>query len=135
MASEYRDLETGMHIKRISHYSALLGKLSVWTRSRRDYFCTPLHYMILVNQEFPWCYFAQTWKLDDKEFKLEEHTTIGGLMLQDGERYPIIKSWTDYRKQHHKKYNGSGYPLGLSGEYVCLCTNCLDSWCVWRSLI
>jgi putative two-component system response regulator len=49
---------------------------------------------------------------------MKEHTTIGGLMLQDGERYPIIKAGQIIAQQHHEKYNGSGYPLGLSGEDI-----------------
>lgn len=39
-------------------------------------------------------------------------------MLQDGERYPIIKAGQIIAQQHHEKYNGSGYPLGLSGEDI-----------------
>ena len=53
-----------------------------------------------------------------KSLSLKEHTTIGGLMLQDGERYPHHKSWTDYRNSIMKNIYGSGYPLGLSGEDI-----------------
>ena len=119
MASEYRDLETGMHIKRISHYSALLGKLSGMDeeQERLLLYSSPLHDIGKIG--IPDAILLKHGKLDDKEFKLmKEHTTIGGLMLQDGERYPIIKAGQIIAQQHHEKYNGSGYPLGLSGEDI-----------------
>ena len=119
MASEYRDLETGMHIKRISHYSALLGKLSGMDeeQERLLLYSSPLHDIGKIG--IPDAILLKRGKLDDKEFKLmKEHTTIGGLMLQDGERYPIIKAGQIIAQQHHEKYNGSGYPLGLSGEDI-----------------
>lgn len=119
MACEYRDLETGMHIKRISHYSALLGKLSGMDeeQERLLLYSSPLHDIGKIG--IPDAILLKRGKLDDKEFKLmKEHTTIGGLMLQDGERYPIIKAGQIIAQQHHEKYNGSGYPLGLSGEDI-----------------
>ena len=119
MASEYRDLETGMHIKRISHYSALLGKLSGMDeeQERLLLYSSTLHDIGKIG--IPDAILLKRGKLDDKEFKLmKEHTTIGGLMLQDGERYPIIKAGQIIAQQHHEKYNGSGYPLGLSGEDI-----------------
>lgn len=119
MASEYRDLETGMHIKRISHYSALLGKLFGLSKEEEKLllYSSPLHDIGKIG--IPDAILLKHGKLDDREFKLmQEHTTIGGLMLKDGEKYPIINTGQIIALQHHEKYNGSGYPQGLKGDEI-----------------
>jgi len=119
MASEYRDLETGMHIKRISRYSALLGKLFGLSKEEEQLllYSSPLHDIGKIG--IPDAILLKHGKLDDKEFRLmKEHTSIGGLMLKDGERFPIIKAGQIIAMQHHEKYNGSGYPQGLKGEEI-----------------
>ena len=118
-ASEYRDLETGMHIKRMSHYSALLGRL--WGMDEEEeqllLYASPLHDIGKIG--IPDVILLKPGKLDEGEFKLmKEHTTIGGLMLEDGEKYPIIKAGQIIATQHHEKYDGTGYPKGLKGEDI-----------------
>lgn len=119
MASEYRDLETGMHIKRISHYSALLGKLFGLSEEEEQLllYSSPLHDIGKIG--IPDAILLKNGKLDDIEFRLmKEHSTIGGLMLKDAERFPIIKAGQVIALQHHEKYDGSGYPQGLKGEKI-----------------
>ncbi len=118
-ASEYRDLETGMHIKRMSHYSALLGRL--WGMSPQEeqllLYSSPLHDIGKIG--IPDAILLKPGKLNDEEFELmKEHTSIGSSMLKDGERYPIIKNGQIIAEQHHEKYDGTGYPQGLKGEAI-----------------
>ena len=119
MASEYRDLETGMHIKRISHYSALLGKLFGMSEEEEKLllYASPLHDIGKIG--IPDAILLKHGKLNEREFKLmKEHASIGGLMLQDGNKFPIIRTGQIIALQHHEKYDGSGYPNGLSGEEI-----------------
>jgi len=119
MASEYRDLETGMHIKRMSAYSALLGKLSGMDAQAEQLllYASPLHDIGKIG--IPDAILLKPGKLDDKEFRLmQEHTTIGGLMLANGQKYPIIALGQIIATQHHEKYDGSGYPNGITGEQI-----------------
>ncbi len=118
-ASEYRDLETGMHIKRMSHYSALLGRL--WGMSPEEeqllLYSSPLHDIGKIG--IPDAILLKPGKLNDDEFLLmQEHTTIGASMLEGGESYPIIKYGQIIAEQHHEKYDGSGYPKGLKAEAI-----------------
>lgn len=118
-ASEYRDLETGMHIKRMSRYSALLGKLYGMTPQEEQLllYASPLHDIGKIG--IPDSILLKPGKLDDEEFKImKEHTTIGGLMLEDGENYPIISSGQIIALQHHEKFDGTGYPKGLSADDI-----------------
>jgi putative two-component system response regulator len=119
MASEYRDLETGMHIKRISHYSALLGKMAGMSEAdiKLLLYASPLHDIGKIG--IPDSILLKHGKLDDREFNLmKEHTSIGGLMLKDAEKYPVIKAGQTIAVQHHEKYDGSGYPNRLKGEEI-----------------
>jgi putative two-component system response regulator len=118
-ASEYRDLETGMHIKRMSSYSALLAKLYGMNQDEEELilYASPLHDIGKIG--IPDAILLKPGKLDDSEFKLmKEHTNIGGLMLDGGDKYPIIKAGKIIATQHHEKYDGTGYPKGLKGEEI-----------------
>lgn len=118
-ASEHRDLETGMHIKRMSRYSALLGRLSGMNAEEEQLllYSSPLHDIGKIG--IPDAILLKPGKLDESEFKLmKEHTTIGGLMLEDGEKYPIITAGQIIALQHHEKYDGTGYPKGLKGDEI-----------------
>jgi putative two-component system response regulator len=119
LASEYRDLETGMHIKRISHFSALLGKLAKMNDDETQLllYSSPLHDIGKIG--IPDAILLKPGKLEEREFEvMKEHTTIGGKMLDDGDKYPIIKAGQIIATQHHEKYDGTGYPNGLKGEEI-----------------
>lgn len=118
-ASEYRDLETGAHIKRMSRYSALLGKL--WGMSAEEeqllLYSSPLHDIGKIG--IPDAILLKPGKLDIGEFKLmQEHTTIGAKMLEDAEKFPTIEAGRIIALEHHEKYDGSGYPRGLKGDEI-----------------
>jgi putative two-component system response regulator len=118
-ASEYRDLETGMHIKRMSRYSALLGRLLGMTPPEEELllYSSPLHDIGKIG--IPDAILLKPGKLDDREFALmKQHTTIGGLMLNESEGFPIIDVGRLIAEQHHEKYDGSGYPKGLKGDEI-----------------
>jgi len=118
-ASEYRDLETGMHIKRMSHYSALLGKL--WGMDEKEekllLYSSPLHDIGKIG--IPDAILLKPGKLTESEFEMmKQHAPIGGLMLNDGDRFPIIKAGKVIASQHHEKYDGTGYPRGLKDDEI-----------------
>jgi len=118
-ASEYRDLETGMHIKRMSRYSALLGKL--WGMDKEEeellLYASPLHDIGKIG--IPDAILLKPGKLDEAEFQLmQQHAAIGGLMLDEGDNFPVIRAGKIIATQHHEKYDGSGYPKGLKGEEI-----------------
>ena len=118
-ASEYRDLETGMHTKRMSHYSALLAKLHGMNAQEEQLilYASPLHDIGKIG--IPDAILLKPGKLDESEFRLmQQHATIGGLMLKDGDEYPIIKAGRIIATQHHEKYDGSGYPNKIKGEEI-----------------
>ncbi len=130
--SEYRSEETGYHLERVRRYTSLLAydlqencpELHMTTSFAEEIAqVTPLHDIgkVAISDNI----LHKPGKLTDEEFeKMKEHAAIGGKMLLDifaktGSHY--LKTASDIAMYHHEKYNGKGYPYGLSGEEIPLC--------------
>lgn len=118
-AVEFRDHETGMHIRRISEFSKHLASLA----GLPDEHCetlrlaSPLHDVGKVG--IPDRILLKQGKLDQSEFDIMNmHTTIGGEILSDADHYPVISAAMIIARQHHEKWDGSGYPSGIKGEEI-----------------
>ena len=118
-ASEFRDQETGMHTRRISELSKHLATLAGLSAEQCEtlHFASPLHDVGKIG--IPDRILLKPGKLDDTEFNIMKmHTTIGGKILSDAERYPVIEAGRIIASQHHEKWDGSGYPSGIKGEEI-----------------
>jgi len=118
-AAEFRDQETGMHTRRISELSKHLANLAGLPDDKCETlrFASPLHDVGKIG--IPDRILLKPGKLDEIEFNIMKmHTTIGGKILADADRYPVIDAGSIIARQHHEKWDGSGYPSGLSGEEI-----------------
>jgi putative two-component system response regulator len=118
-ASEYRDLETGMHIKRMSHYSAKLAELAGMRSDDVELilYASPLHDIGKVG--IPDQILLKPGRFTPEEFEIMKlHTTLGGKMLESEEEYPVLKAGEIIALQHHEKIDGTGYPKGLKGDEI-----------------
>ena len=118
-ASEFRDLETGMHIKRMSHYSAKLAELVGLPEDEVEIIlhASPLHDIGKVG--IPDNILLKPGRFEQKEFEIMKmHTTIGGKILEGAEKYPVISAGKIIALQHHEKIDGTGYPNGLKGDEI-----------------
>lgn len=118
-ASEYRDMETGMHIKRMSHYSAKLAELSGMDSAEVELilYASPLHDIGKVG--IPDQILLKPGRFTPEEFEIMKlHTTLGGKMLESEEAYPVLRAGQIIALQHHEKIDGTGYPHGLKGEDI-----------------
>jgi putative two-component system response regulator len=118
-AAEFRDMETGMHTRRISELSKRLGQLAGISDEQCEVlrFASPLHDVGKIG--IPDRILLKPGKLDPTEFNIMKiHTTIGGKILSDAERFPVIDTGSIIALQHHEKWDGSGYPSGLKGEQI-----------------
>ncbi|MBI5237154.1 MAG: response regulator [Deltaproteobacteria bacterium] len=116
--AEYRDTDTGKHIKRIGLYSQ---RISVALNMPAEFveeitFASILHDIgkvgvsdnILLKQG----------PLTPEEFDLmKTHTVIGEKMLA-GSSYPGMSMAASIALNHHEKMDGRGYPRGLKGEEI-----------------
>ena len=117
-ATEYRDPETGHHIERMSHYSYLLGQAYGLPEKQCQYvlMTSPMHDVGKVG--IPDDILLKPGPLTAEEWVImKTHTTIGGEILSRNSSKLLQMSKT-IALTHHEKWNGSGYPNGLSGENI-----------------
>lgn len=118
LASEYKDAETGFHISRIGRYAMVLADplgvpASSWD-AYRD--AASLHDIGKIG--IPDAVLLKPGKLDPVEWEImKTHTTIGARILEDLAQ-PLFKLSAASALTHHERWDGSGYPQGLSGSQI-----------------
>lgn len=118
-ASEYRDDETGHHIRRIGLFCAELAR-AVDSRSEMEIdeirVAAPMHDIgkIGISDTI----LLKPGKLTAEEFEIIKSHTVIGAQILDGSDIPLIKLAHDVALNHHEKWDGSGYPNGRSGEDI-----------------
>ncbi len=130
--AEYRDPETGAHIKRIQNYVKTLAEKLASHPRFRDYLTprtiemlvlsAPLHDIGKVGIRDS--ILLKPGKLTEEEYEImKDHTTIGrDAIAVSVKNIPLEKSFLKYGMEiaisHHEKWNGKGYPYGLKGEEI-----------------
>lgn len=117
-AAEFRDEETGNHILRMSHTSALLARGLGWNDARVECLlnAAPMHDIGKIG--IPDRILLKPGRLDEPEWQtMKGHTEIGARMLEGGgsELLEMARqvAWT-----HHERWDGRGYPRGLAGDAI-----------------
>jgi len=121
MAAEYRDDETGNHIKRMSHICAFLAQqLGMETRYCEEILhASPMHDIGKLG--IPDNILLKPGKLTPEEMTVMKRHTVIGKTLLDGDDSSLMVMAREIAFTHHEKWDGSGYPRGLVGEAIPLC--------------
>lgn len=117
-ASEYRDNETGLHIIRMSQFSALLSGSMGWsaTDSELMLHASPMHDVGKIG--IPDVILLKPGKFEPHEWEvMKTHATIGGDILEGGDS-DLLRLAKEIALSHHEKWDGSGYPNGLAGTAI-----------------
>ncbi|MBI4950235.1 MAG: response regulator [Deltaproteobacteria bacterium] len=114
--AEYRDTDTGAHIKRIGLYAGALaealGKDAEFVENIS--FASPMHDIGKIG--IPDSILLKPGRLTPEEFEvMKTHTTIGNKMLIDSP-HENIQIAASIALTHHERWDGTGYPRGLKGE-------------------
>ncbi len=130
--AEYRDPETGRHIQRTRNYVKLLSESLV----NHGHFTDKLtpEYIELLQKSAPLhdigkvairdSILLKPGKLTAEEFEeMKAHTIFGeeaisNLEQMAGAQTSFLRCAKNIAGSHHEKYNGTGYPRGLSGEEI-----------------
>ncbi len=118
LASEYKDEETGEHIKRTSFYTRELADALGTNREFKEaiFYSSPMHDIGKVG--IPDSILLKPGKLTPQEWEvMKTHTTIGAKILS-GSQSPYLKMAEEIALNHHERWDGSGYPRGLKGEEI-----------------
>ena len=117
-ASEYRDDDTGEHIRRMGMFSSLLAEALHLPQDFVDDIrvAAPMHDVgkIGISDNI----LLKPGPLTPDEFELiKKHTEIGAGIL-GGSDIPLLRLASTIALSHHEKLDGSGYPQGLKGEDI-----------------
>lgn len=117
-AAEYKDDNTGMHVIRMSHYSRVLGEAAGMSEAMADMLldASPMHDIGKIG--IPDRILQKTEALTDEEWKImHTHTQMGTKIIGDDDS-ELLKMARQVAASHHECWDGSGYPMGLSGEEI-----------------
>lgn len=121
-AAEYRDNQTGMHVVRMSHASAMLARQMGLSEDECEIIlhASPMHDIgkIAIPDEV----LLKPGKLDSKEWtKMKSHAEVGAEILGSYDS-KLMEVAAMIAKTHHERWDGQGYPQGLKGEEIPLYT-------------
>jgi len=130
-SAEARDDDTGAHIERTSAYCRLIAEKAYETNIYSDVIdaaygeslakASPLHDIGKVG--IPDAILLKPGRLTPEEFEvMKTHADIGHDTLASVEKsYPgnaFLRLGMEIARDHHEKWDGSGYPRGLAGEDI-----------------
>jgi putative two-component system response regulator len=117
-ASEYRDDDTGAHIKRISLYSRILAERLLLQDVFVDFIAIASMMHDVGKIGIPDSILLKAGPLNPGEFEtMKSHTRIGEQILR-GSNHLNIRMAASIALNHHERWDGSGYPNGLKGEEI-----------------
>jgi putative two-component system response regulator len=149
--AETRDNETGSHILRTQHYVKILANLARHLPQFKDeldddltidsiFKTAPLHDVGKVG--IPDHILLKPGKLTDEEWQvMKTHSALGGDALRKaseslgGRGASFLKYAQEIAYSHHEKWDGSGYPTGLTGNAIPLSARLMAIADVYDALI
>lgn len=117
-AAEYRDNQTGLHNKRLSRYSAIIGKNYGLKKDGNWllYQAVPMHDVGKIG--IPDNILLKAGKLTPEEYDImKTHCQLGHNLL-DGGHSKLLTIAKTIALTHHEHWDGSGYPFGLAGNDI-----------------
>ena len=139
-AAEYRDNDTGRHVIRVGHYAAVIAR----ELGMEENWCQMLEQAAKLHDvgkiAIPDSILLKPGKLTSEEFSvMQEHTGYGkkicekltvderitllahttvGAAIVEGCNAPLLDMVSTIALTYHERWDGKGYPLGLSGENI-----------------
>jgi len=117
-AGHYNDTDTGVHIWRMAAYSRVLAEAAGWPEHMLDRIelAAPMHDTGKIG--IPDDILKAPRKLTAEEWEvMKRHAEIGHEILRKSNT-PMFVMAAEIARCHHEKWDGSGYPAGLSGEAI-----------------
>jgi HD-GYP domain-containing protein (c-di-GMP phosphodiesterase class II) len=117
-AAELRDDDTGQHIERMGQMSAQLARAVGRSETECELIlhAAPMHDIGKLG--IPDSVLLKPGKLDAGEWELmKRHAAIGADLLSDSPS-EVVQLAAQIALYHHERWDGSGYPSGVSGSQI-----------------
>jgi CHASE2 domain-containing sensor protein len=117
-AAERRDTDTGEHIERMSYLCARVGRDMGMSAEESETFRHAAAMHDIGKIGIPDRVLLKEGALDAEEWDvMRTHTVIGADVLANSPS-PLLQMAETVARTHHERWDGTGYPAGLSGEDI-----------------
>lgn len=118
VAAEYRDNDTGNHIKRVSRTSELIARAMGMDNAMVDQIKHASQMHDIGKVAVPDAILLKPGPLTPAQREImKTHTTIAAEILADPED-EVMAMGRDIALNHHERWDGKGYPNGVSGREI-----------------
>lgn len=117
-AGHYNDTDTGEHIWRMAAYSSAIARAAGWSKHQSEMLelAAPMHDTGKIG--IPDAVLKAPRKLEPDEWTvMMSHSQVGHDILSKSDNAIFVMA-AEIALGHHEKWDGSGYPSGLSGEAI-----------------
>ncbi len=116
--AEYKDKVTARHIQRMSEYSAVLARGLNLPPAEVELILHASRMHDVGKIAVPEAILRKPAELDSNEWKvMRQHSVIGSRIL-DNSSSQILQAGRVIALHHHERWDGAGYPAGLSGSDI-----------------
>jgi putative two-component system response regulator len=117
-AADYRDDDTGVHIKRIGGYSSILAKNLGLSDQEVEMLlhAAPMHDVGKIG--IPDSVLQKPGRLSPEEFEVIKTHTVVGAKIFFGSKHPYHIASGIICMSHHERWDGNGYPRKIGGKEI-----------------
>jgi putative two-component system response regulator len=117
-AAEYKDENTGTHVKRISYYTRELASILGMNEEFREtiFFASPMHDIGKIG--IPDYILLKPGGLTPGELEIMKGHALMGAMILGNSNSPYLTMGAEIALNHHERWDGGGYPNGKHGEAI-----------------
>jgi len=116
--AEYREGGNLAHLERIKGYVQVLGRGLGLTQSEVQLISTACQLHDIGKAGLPEGLLLKQGQYSDAELnKIKSHTSVGAEILKNSNS-ALLQAAETVALNHHERWDGSGYPNGLSGEQI-----------------
>jgi len=118
VAAEFKDSETGAHIRRIGEYSALLAAEYGWNKDQQELIriAAPLHDVGKIG--VPESILHKNGSMSQDEVKIMQFHPRNGYQILSNSQQPVMIMAAQIALCHHERWDGTGYPQQIRRQEI-----------------
>jgi putative two-component system response regulator len=115
---EFRDVETGHHVQRMSSYCEIIARKIGFPKRRCELLRLSSQLHDVGKVAVPDGILLKHGKLTPEEFEIMKGHVEAGYQMLSGSASETVQLGALIARTHHERWDGTGYPRGLAGENI-----------------